>query len=400
MRKVIERAKQRSTGGRTRGQLCRITRSRGGEIGSIAEEPQQPILRPGAQLVGERARWGHGHPRNATRVPGIPTETTGVDMTATDLKSYRPGSWFGIFGSHATLLLPPSERGRVAALWALVDDGADFGEVLDALIASGLRDLPGFVLVADVDGSTTVVLRGPARAVFTTADGESIEVDGAAVSTWVERTLTDVQSMRVSLEDPDEDGHEFTIIAGLVRVGWVGAPAGARLTAEPGHEELVTEALAMGETPRDPPAEEADQDHDGMTRAGAQDPSQSARQQPGIPGQPASAQRHRATGGPSRVLQRRDHRGRQGHPGRPCPRSPQVIVRRPATPRDGAEPPPGDLVDASRDPTWVGSRPRLRDRHRPGVDQRHRARTARPGPRGAAARHSRPADPGRHRGPR
>ena len=150
-------------------------------------------------------------------------------MSATDLKSYRPGSWFGVFGAHATVLLPPSEKSRVAALWELVDGGADFDEVLDALIASGLRDLPGFVLVNDVDGTTKVVLRGPARCVFTTVDGETIEVDGTAASTWVERTLTGVQSMRVSLEEPDEsdesdEGGGFTITDGLVRVGRVDQP--------------------------------------------------------------------------------------------------------------------------------------------------------------------------------
>ena len=42
-------------------------------------------------------------------------------MSATDLKSYRPGSWFGVFGAHATVLLPPSEKSRVAALWKLVE---------------------------------------------------------------------------------------------------------------------------------------------------------------------------------------------------------------------------------------------------------------------------------------
>ncbi len=150
-------------------------------------------------------------------------------MSATDLKSYRPGSWFGVFGAHATVLLPPSEKSRVAALWELVDGGADFDEVLDALIASGLRDLPGFVLVNDADGTTKVVLRGPAQCVFTTVDGETIEVDGTAASTWVERTLTGVQSMRVSLEEPDESDESdedggFTITDGLVRVGRVDQP--------------------------------------------------------------------------------------------------------------------------------------------------------------------------------
>ena len=83
-------------------------------------------------------------------------------------RSYRAGEWFGIFGEHATVLLPPSEKARVAELWELVDDGAGFDEVLDALITSGLRELPGFVLVSESDGETRVVLRGAARAGFTT----------------------------------------------------------------------------------------------------------------------------------------------------------------------------------------------------------------------------------------
>ena len=77
-------------------------------------------------------------------------------------RSYRPGTWFGIFGAGASVLLPPGEKARVAALWELVDDGAGFDEVLDALISGGLRELPGFVLVSERDGETKVVLRGAA----------------------------------------------------------------------------------------------------------------------------------------------------------------------------------------------------------------------------------------------
>ena len=40
--------------------------------------------------------------------------------------SYRPGTWFGIVGERATVLLPPSEKARAGTLWALVDDGAGF----------------------------------------------------------------------------------------------------------------------------------------------------------------------------------------------------------------------------------------------------------------------------------
>ena len=62
--------------------------------------------------------------------------------------SYMPGTWFGIIGESATVLLPPSEKSRAGAIWALVDDGAGFDEVLDALVATGLSSLPGFVLIS------------------------------------------------------------------------------------------------------------------------------------------------------------------------------------------------------------------------------------------------------------
>ena len=71
----------------------------------------------------------------------------------------------------------------MAALWELVDDGAGFDEVLDALISGGLRELPGFVLVSERDGETKVVLRGAARATFL-ADGETVEQGPASPPGW------------------------------------------------------------------------------------------------------------------------------------------------------------------------------------------------------------------------
>ena len=74
--------------------------------------------------------------------------------------SYRAGDWYAVFGARTTLLLPDSERDRVAGLWALVDGGADFTQVLDALLASGLSGLQGFALVSTDEGPTRVLLRG------------------------------------------------------------------------------------------------------------------------------------------------------------------------------------------------------------------------------------------------
>lgn len=188
----------------------------------------------------------------------------------------RPGAWFAVLGEHAVVVLPPSEKARVAAVWELVDDGAGFDETLDALITSGLRDLPGFVLVSREGEETRVVLRGEAHAHFATVDGV-VRVDGEQATTWVERTLTGVTRIRVQVADDEhddehadqhdwhDDWHDDTlrVVAGLLRIS----------SAEWGD-------------PVDPPptvAVRAATDHDGLTQTGADRP---ARPLPGIPGQP------------------------------------------------------------------------------------------------------------------
>lgn len=130
--------------------------------------------------------------------------------------SCRSGAWFAVLGEHSLVALPPSEKARVAAIWALVDDGAGFDETLDALISSGLRDLPGFVLVCRDGDETRVVLRGEAHAHFTTAD-EVVRVDGEAATTWVERTLHGVQHLQVQVAEEVET-EQLRVAAGLVRI--------------------------------------------------------------------------------------------------------------------------------------------------------------------------------------
>ena len=242
-----------------------------------------------------------------------------------DTRSYRPGDWFGIFGDQATVVLPPSEKARVPGLWALVDAGAGFDEVLDALIADGLRDLPGFVLVSEVDGETKVVLRGAATAVFTTA-AESVTVEGSSVTTWAERSLTDVQTMRIEVAD-GPDSPDLVIRDGLVRISRTDRPAylaagevtdDGEVTDEGleviGGDDVAPDVNVMDETALHPgpvplpepepepepevgaetpltddpptnPQEPAD-GHDGLTQAGNWGPDELARSQPGIPGQP------------------------------------------------------------------------------------------------------------------
>ncbi len=194
--------------------------------------------------------------------------------------SFRTGAWFGILGEHATVVLPPSEKARVAALWELVDGGAGFDETLDALISSGLRDLPGFVLVSQSGDETRIVLRGAARAHFATA-GDVVHVEGDGATTWVERTLSGVTRMRIEVAEEESDD-DLVVAGGLVRVAAVEQPPAVQPEVDPDPlPEPVTEP------PTEPVAViAADADHDGETRAGTTDPAEFVREQPGIPGQP------------------------------------------------------------------------------------------------------------------
>jgi hypothetical protein len=163
-------------------------------------------------------------------------------------RTYQPGDWFGIFGERALVLLPGTEKTRVTELWQLVDDGADFEVLLDALIAPGLRSLPGFVLVSVGDEPTRVVARGEARATFTSAEGDVAELYGASATTWVERSLPGVSSMCLQL-GPGGEGADYPIDDGLVRVGRVDQPPRvpepvAPAPAAPQAEEPVAMAAA------------------------------------------------------------------------------------------------------------------------------------------------------------
>jgi hypothetical protein len=257
------------------------------------------------------------------------------------VRSYEPGEWFGILGERAVVILPPSEKPRVAALWELVDGGAGFDVTLDALISGGLRELPAFVLVSTVEGETRVVIRGPARAEFD-VDGETVQLEGSDATTWVERSMQGVQRMSIVLHEDQLAGGlpSYEVDGGLFRVSRLDeAPAheGAdELAEEPVYEREFplgdawgggqsydrpdedSEGAVGGRSPEPPdwipapptlpppppappvlepmpdaPLTEAmpdplavETDHDGLTVTGAWQPPPAA--PPGIPGQPAA----------------------------------------------------------------------------------------------------------------
>ena len=176
--------------------------------------------------------------------------------------SYRPGAWLGVVGSPTTLLLPESEKPRIARLWSLIDDGAAFDEVLDALLQEGLAGLPGFALIGHgVPGGaggaseeqTTILARGAVR-VSGTAGGHDFDLDGSTALTWVERTLDDVGTLAVEVGGiaVQQETDDLPILGGLVRVSRMDFPAVAPVPAtEP--EAAPVQGL---DQPVDPPSDE------------------------------------------------------------------------------------------------------------------------------------------------
>lgn len=168
--------------------------------------------------------------------------------------SFHVGDWFGVVSPSVQVYLPPSEKPRVAGIWELVDGGADFDEVLDALISGGLRALPTFALLSVVDDVARVVLRGEVRAEFTVA-GEVVALDGRDAATWLERSLSGVGQARLLLHDVEE------VVTGVVRDGLVRVasvehpatvevrPIGSFAPLDLSARPIDTEAAEFSETP-------------------------------------------------------------------------------------------------------------------------------------------------------
>lgn len=206
---------------------------------------------------------------------------------------FAAGDWYAVVGDRATVLLPGSQRGRVAALWDLADSGAGADALLDALLADGLSSLDHFALVAHGDDRTRLLVRGAPTAVVSATGGEEI-VSAAPGAAWAERLVPGVSSIRLTLTG--DAPAEHLLSPGLARVSVVefGTPAPA---AEPAAEPEPTPAseapaeapMQFGEPDDDPtPTGETPvvaggwSDRDGQTQIGAPVPDFD---RPPIPGQ-------------------------------------------------------------------------------------------------------------------
>ena len=220
---------------------------------------------------------------------------------------FAAGDWYAVVGDHVTVLLPGSQRGRVAELWDLADSGADADTVLDALLARGLSSLDHFALVAHGEESTRLLVRGAPSAAVSSVAGDEI-LTSTPGTTWSERVLTGVAGIRVTLTGDSAVEHVLT--PGLSRVSVVefgtpaptrdaepeaGADAGSLPAPQPVPEPVPAvpgpvdpEPPSPGEPEGDPdrtgetPVAADDWDNDGHTAAGAAQPDFD---RPPVPGQ-------------------------------------------------------------------------------------------------------------------
>lgn len=171
---------------------------------------------------------------------------------------FAPGDWYAVVGDHVTVLLPGSQRERVATLWDLADAGATADAVLDALLAGGLSSLDHVALVAHDDEATRLIVRGGPTASLASAEGEEV-VRASAGAAWAERLVTGVTSIRVTLTGDGAAEHALT--PGIARVSVVefGTPTAAPTPQAPPVEEATPAPVMAAEAePTPEPAAEAE----------------------------------------------------------------------------------------------------------------------------------------------
>lgn len=185
------------------------------------------------------------------------------------------GDWYAVFGDRTTVVLPPDARDRVAGLWQLADEGADFDALLDHVLAGGLRDLTGLVMLDELpDGAVRVLLRGQVRALVVGAGGqETLTAEAGSLS---DRLVRGVTSLAVEL-DSQAGRPELVVASGVARVGGLLLGAAEEESQPEPQPQLQPE-------PQPQLQREPEPDHDGSTVIGAAPTT--AMSPPGIPGQP------------------------------------------------------------------------------------------------------------------
>lgn len=113
--------------------------------------------------------------------------------------------------------------GSAVRLWSALDKGAGLGEFLEELsreLEVTLLSLPAFAIGLRRDDGWQLAARGTLEIVI---DGSEV-VQGRALSTWTERTVTRVTSLSLGRSEAPADSARRPVVAGLVATAGVGWP--------------------------------------------------------------------------------------------------------------------------------------------------------------------------------
>ena len=119
------------------------------------------------------------------------------------------GGWLAGATGDRLVLLPAADPAATGRVWASLTDAGSAEQgaraVLDELTAGGLSKTPPFALLSwDPAGPATVrvFVRGDVVVVLATADGD-VSIGGLGISTWVERSVTDVTAVEITAAPMD-----------------------------------------------------------------------------------------------------------------------------------------------------------------------------------------------------
>lgn len=148
-------------------------------------------------------------------------------------------------------------RGLAVDLWQRCRDGVDMGQFLEALAkcaGSSLLSLPSFAVALESGVISHVAARGAINIDLVLTSGLNEQISGTQVSTWVERQLSHVAGLRITMDSvAPEVGVELPTSGGLVPAAsicsgdWTSEPARREFDIE--MDELTVQRLPEAPTP-------------------------------------------------------------------------------------------------------------------------------------------------------
>jgi len=155
--------------------------------------------------------------------------------------TYVPGRWVAVAAPPAWLLIElPPEHDTVQRCWQLLRAGSGIDDVLDVLVAKGVRAMPAFAIVRLGADERRAVIRGAASVSIMDADAAvSAKLAVAGSSVWLDEPLgEDVQDLVLASNDTPAAEVALPMTAGVTMASTI--RIGARVATAPPPEPIVT----------------------------------------------------------------------------------------------------------------------------------------------------------------